>query len=436
MALTLNDCQEKAIRTLIKFLLDPKQHSLVLEGYAGTGKTTLVSHFIDQLPKYRESYELLGHTWPEFSEVAFTATTRKAAGVLAQSLGIDPLTIHSHLGLILRNNYNDGTTSLERGRNCEPLENQLIFIDEASFIDDSLKYYIDNLTKNSKVIYMGDPCQLISVNSTKSPIFGTGLPTAKLKTIERNKGTISDLASVYREAVETGTFKPPVTDGAMVKHVTPEEFEEDIRNTFRHHKFIPDHSAKVLAWTNNRVAAYNAFIRECRGVSDLITECETLITNKPIMESNSENICYSTDVPVQVFNVNPTTILGVHGFLVDTEKRKDLFVPSERWKTNQILKKLANEKKWKDYFDIKNQWGDLRPAYASTVHKSQGSTYQKVFIDLSDIGACEDPDAAARLLYVAVSRPSTEVVMCGELPPQYIGQEPLNVKEALKSAVA
>ncbi|KXJ59494.1 MAG: hypothetical protein AXW14_15450 [Alteromonas sp. Nap_26] len=435
MAFKLNDCQEKAIRALISFLLDPNQHEYVLEGYAGTGKTTLISHFLANLDKYQESYELLGHKWPTFEKTAITATTRKAARVLAETMDIEPLTIHSHLGLILRNNWGDGTTSLELSGKAEQLSNQFIIIDEASFIDDELKNYINYLAGDCKVLYMGDPAQLISVNAEKSPIFDAGIPTVRLKTVMRNNGTISELAKQYRETVESGIFKPPITDGYAVKHVTPEEFEDDICNTFRHHKFVPDKSAKVVAWTNNRVSAYNAFIRECRGVSEMITEGETLITNKPIMESNSEMVCYGTDVPVKVKNVTLTHMEGIQGYMVDLEKRKDLFVPIERWRVNVLMKRLAKEKKWKEYFHVKDQWGDLRPAYASTVHKSQGSTYDKVFIDLTDIGTCEEADAVARLLYVAVSRPSTQIVMCGELPPRWLGQEPIDVKSALTQSL-
>lgn len=422
MAFTLNDCQEKAIRTLTEFIIDPNEKELVLEGYAGTGKTTLVSHFYDNYHNYVKSYELLGGKFPEFKTIAFTATTRKAARVMSEALGCEPMTIHSYLKLVMKNNWSNGTTSLIRSRNAEVLENQLIFIDEASFIDEDLKKHINDLTRNCKIIYMGDPAQLISVNSDKSPIFGAGIKTARLKTIMRNKGTISELSAMYRNTVETGEFKPIFADGVSVKHVTPEEFEEDIRNTFRRADFKPDQSAKVVAWTNNRVAAYNSFIRDCRGVSQDINEGETLITNKPIMEQNNDMVCYSTDVPVKVKNVYHTVVEGVEGYMVDLEKRTELFVPTERWKVKQLLKKLANAKKWKEYFHIKDQWGDLRPAYASTVHKSQGSTYQKVFIDLSDIGSSDNPDDVARLLYVAVSRASTEVVMCGELPPHYLGE--------------
>ena len=67
------------------------------------------------------------------------------------------------------------------------------------------------------------------------------------------------------------------------------------------------------------------------------------------------------------------------------------------------------------YFYLKNNFADLRIAYAGTAHKSQGSTYHTVYIDLSDLRVCRDPQELARLLYVAVSRATTRVVFYGSL---------------------
>jgi ATP-dependent exoDNAse (exonuclease V) alpha subunit len=59
---------------------------------------------------------------------------------------------------------------------------------------------------------------------------------------------------------------------------------------------------------------------------------------------------------------------------------------------------------------------DLRPIHASTVHKSQGSTYQTVYVDLTDIGRNTRRDVLLRLLYVALTRAKGDVVVTGELP--------------------
>ena len=72
---------------------------------------------------------------------------------------------------------------------------------------------------------------------------------------------------------------------------------------------------------------------------------------------------------------------------------------------------------WVTFFAFKDStFCDLRPIHASTVHKSQGSTDQTVFVDLSDIGRNTRQDVLLRLFYVALTRASGDVVVTGELP--------------------
>jgi exodeoxyribonuclease-5 len=49
-------------------------------------------------------------------------------------------------------------------------------------------------------------------------------------------------------------------------------------------------------------------------------------------------------------------------------------------------------------------------AYATTVHKSQGSTFDTVFVDHRDLQACRGPEKRA-LLYVAVTRPERRLAL-------------------------
>ena len=56
---------------------------------------------------------------------------------------------------------------------------------------------------------------------------------------------------------------------------------------------------------------------------------------------------------------------------------------------------------------------------ASTTHKAQGSTYDEVIVDLADIGKCTQTDMAARLQYVALTRPKNRLYIRGELPERF-----------------
>jgi exodeoxyribonuclease-5 len=73
---------------------------------------------------------------------------------------------------------------------------------------------------------------------------------------------------------------------------------------------------------------------------------------------------------------------------------------------------------------LKNQFPDLRARDSQTVHKSQGSTYETVIIDLSNLSTCHLPKLVARLLYVAVSRAKTRVILFGTLAQKYGGVIP------------
>ena len=83
------------------------------------------------------------------------------------------------------------------------------------------------------------------------------------------------------------------------------------------------------------------------------------------------------------------------------------------------IKQQSIRKNWYLYFKLKNEVMDLRFPYASTIHKSQGSTFDEVLIDLGSFRVCDDPETAARLLYVAVSRAKNKVFFYGKLPKKY-----------------
>jgi ATP-dependent exoDNAse (exonuclease V) alpha subunit len=85
------------------------------------------------------------------------------------------------------------------------------------------------------------------------------------------------------------------------------------------------------------------------------------------------------------------------------------------------LKYYRRKKEWHKYFSLKNTIPDLRQRDAATVHKSQGSTYDTVFVDLTNISTCHNPIAAARMLYVAFTRARSRICLYGNLASKYGG---------------
>jgi exodeoxyribonuclease-5 len=431
VSITLNSCQEKAVDAFVQFMADKTQTELVIKGHAGTGKTTLVAHILDNLPKYQKSAEAMGVKLFDFDEVEVTATTRKAANVIAQSLNVEPRTIHSYLGLIVRNDYQTGETFISPAKHSEDKQNVLLFIDEASFIDPQLLKYIRKFTNSCKVIYTGDPYQLLPVNISTSPVFDGNIPTVALTTVMRHDGAIDDLSSHWRDTVITQEFSSAPLDNKKVIHLPGNEYQAMIDDCFLHPDYQPDVSAKIVAWTNGRVIEYNKYINSVRGINEDYPIGETLITNTPILGTpgnSKEAVLYGADSKVRILNKEPAIAYGVEGYQLRL-KKCSIFAPTDRYQQKVLMKQFASQKKWSEYFNVKERWADLRPAYAATVHKSQGSTYEKVFIDLNDIGRCNNANDLSRLLYVAVSRASKQVILSGELPEKYSGA--LNEKFAI-----
>ena len=80
------------------------------------------------MQRYEDACNLMGVS-PEFVELAYTATTNKAAEVLEASLGKPVETIHSYLGLKVVENFKTGKTSIEKTDRWKVRKNRIVFID-------------------------------------------------------------------------------------------------------------------------------------------------------------------------------------------------------------------------------------------------------------------------------------------------------------------
>jgi ATP-dependent exoDNAse (exonuclease V) alpha subunit len=91
--------------------------------------------------------------------------------------------------------------------------------------------------------------------------------------------------------------------------------------------------------------------------------------------------------------------------IISTNHKKFLRAKDPEARQN-CLKELANRKDWRAYYAMKEQVADLRFTHASTVHKSQGSTYANVLVMAPNIMTCPGISTRRRLLYVAYTRAS------------------------------
>lgn len=412
--ITLTPDQEKVKNAFNNFILDPDQRQMVITGYAGTGKTTLTSVLIEELPTLLKTVNLLSSQedltyWP----VELTATTNKAAEALSNLTGYEVSTIQSFLNMRVDTNYRTGETRLVETKRTRPVHRTILFIDEASYIDANLLHWILHLTKESKVIFMGDPAQLTPVKSNFTPVFNQGFKTVGLEQVVRQAAgnPIIDLATAFRETVNTGEFFSFTPDGANIIHTDRDTFEKTALQDFQDPNWKHSDS-KILAWTNKTVIRYN------HGINDLVRgtpnfqEGDYAVCNRYI---NNRMCSIRTDQMVQITSIQPANEFGVDGWNVELNDRHRAFLPKNLEDKKAALKQAKARDDWNTVQTITDFWIDLRSAYACTINKSQGSTYDRVFIDLDDIKKCNNANLIARMLYVAVSRARFQVYLTGDL---------------------
>jgi len=425
--MNLTDDQLNALDTFQQFIFDNDEKYMIIQGSSGTGKSTLIREMILKMHQNTKIYALLLQQDTMKWEPCITATTNKAANVLEEITKYNVCTIHSFLNLTLQVNYTTGKEQLvlKKGYNATNaiVYNKLIIVDEASFINPDLYHYLDTLTVNCKIILIGDQYQLAPVKQ-KYPIMANIITPHKaiLSTIVRHTGHISSLGKTFKEAVKSGLFTPIQYNDLDIKHVDGPTFQDIIKDVFTAPDYTPA-KARVLAWTNSRVLEYGKHIRELKGYSQQFNVDEYAITNKPCLTMPA----ISTDSEVHLSYVSAEyTQLDIPGRDIKLNSgTKKMFLPNDSQQVRVYLKRLAKEKDWKTYYKIKNEWLDLRSVYASTVHKSQGSEYEVVFLDLSDIGRCTIASDAARMLYVGITRATKQVILYGTLPPRLGGKPEL-----------
>lgn len=417
--LVLTIDQQAAADSFMEFMLDPDEDVMIIEGHAGCGKSTLTQHLLEVVDKQLAMFSLLIGQSHKDLNIQVTAPTNPAARVLANMVGTKPKTIQSLLGLKVQNSRQTGKTSLVRTQNYSPQPNSLILVDEASFLDTFLLKEILDSCPGSKVLLILDPYQLAPPKEKIIAVSGLTSRRAKLSTIMRNPGPIADLAGLYREAVQTGAFPTIRANGKEILHLSGSDFRDAIGVEYSR-MGRRDNDARIMAWTNKRVIQYNDHVRAMQGRGQIVEVGERMVTNQPIIAG--KRVLVTTDSTVEVTDVgSQTEAYDVPGRYVELGNGHQFFMPDNTNDAIARCKTFAARKDWSSYYNIKENWLDLRPLHASTVHKAQGATIGKVFIDLSDIGRCSAPEEFARLMYVACSRPETQLVFHGKLPQRYGG---------------
>ena len=423
----LNVGQQAAADGFFDFLFSPDKE-LIISGPGGTGKSFLMGYLIDEImPRYEKMCSLIGQP-VKYREVHMTATTNKAADVLAQATGRPCSTIHSFLGLKVTDDFSTGTSRLTKTSNWMVRDRIILFVDEASMEDLRLLTFIREAMLDCKVVHVGDHCQLAPVKETAPPVFLQGLPMYVLSEPMRNSGqpALMDICQQLRTTVETGIFKPIQIVPGVIDKLTDQQMITELSTNF----VDPSFNGRILAYSNTRVLQYNDFIRhDIRQLPAEFSPGERLINNTAFQWNKSQ---ISVEEEVAIADVATTTSFMEIEPGVSLEYRlctlltnfghfPGVMIPVDRDHYSKLIKYYTKKKDWQKYFYLKNTFPDLRQRDACTVHKSQGSTYDTVYIDLENLSACTQSETGARLMYVAFSRARNRVALYGNLTDRFGG---------------
>lgn len=414
--MSLNQGQQAVLDSAMKFVTSKSEQFMVIKGKPGTGKSYLTKAIVEGIEKYMTIVNSL-MTNPSDTEIHLTATTNKAAAVLAEFIGRDTQTIHSLIGLTLRVDYKTGEEKLTRKSGSDVIKNSIILIDEAFSINDQLLEYINKCTQNCKIILIGDPYQTAPVKCKRSPVDLLTCRTEELTQPMRSQGVLDMFSDHWRNSVITETFSPFLLRDPSIEYVNGNDFSALIDDAFKDPNCLAGKN-KILTWTNARADSYCEYVRTLWGLPSEYTSGEyvQLINGLPKQQMYVDQI-------FQIHSFGGThTAFGIAGRLANVRNQLDmLFIPNSSFDVVKRLKETAAEKDWHTHYQIKENIPLLRPVHGSTIHKAQGSTYETVFVDLPDVGACNIASDVARMMTVAVSRPTTRLILRGKLPDKYGG---------------
>lgn len=430
--------QAQAVENVINWYrnreIPPKFY--VLKGYAGTGKTYLMTH-LARTGMANEAFEKLmtelKQIWSRIkpSQICFTAPTNKAVKVLRRYLNDAGLsecrtaTIYSLLGLSLQSN---GEVK-ELAKPEQPVDlshYRLIVVDEASMVNRFLMGAIEDAFSDWNVpfLFMGDPAQLPPVGELSTPVWKIE-NSSTLTQVMRYGDSMLDLATSIRKVVDHPFPSIAIATNPPVWRLAKGEWMDKMS---LHLDLFKSGDAKCIAWRNVTVDKYNAFLRsEIFGRQEARENTwlpDDKIVATSMLKGLDDEIFMRTDEEATVLQValghHPCfTEFEIWNLLVLDEAERKVTIRTltskGQFELNNRLNELSMEAKggkkykWREFWQLKEAFNEIRHSYALTSHRSQGSSYRKVFVDLEDIMLNRNRQEAFRSLYVSCTRQREEL---------------------------
>lgn len=391
----LADNQKLAVQSALQYGV------LAITGGPGTGKTTTINTIIKMLEL--DNYD-----------VVLTAPTGRASKRMSETTGLEAKTIHRLLGVT----FGDDTKRVQSFDKNEdnPIEADVIIVDESSMIDIMLMQYLLKATEiGTRIIFVGDVDQLPSVgagNVLKDIIRSEVIHVVKLQEIFRQAQTSAIITNAHK--INKGEYpsdNSKDSDFFIMKRNTPDEIINTVCDlvTTRLPKFLncdskediqiltPMRKSPVGVNNLNMVLqqrlnpkSHNKKEKDFREYSlregDKVMQMKNNYSQLWKIVDDKNNI---VENGIGVFNGDEGRIVSINEF-------------------DETVTVKFDDNKIADY-DY-SQLDELDLSYAITVHKSQGSEYKVVIIPIYNAPSML---LSRNLLYTAVTRGKSMVVLVG-----------------------
>ncbi len=445
--------QDAFFRKIAAFLTDAHNDSIfVLKGYAGTGKTTVISTIVNHLAEINKKYVLL-------------APTGRAAKVIANYSNKPAFTIHKKIYFPKKSGGGGVSFTLQQNKH----KNTIFIVDEASMISDQSnesKLYengslLDDLISyiysgdNCRMILLGDTAQLPPVNLDISP----ALNTDSLELNYDKKVDTIELDEVLRQELNSGILYNATELRELLKDSFITEFQfklkgfkdiirlvdgydiQDAINQAYSNYSIED--TAFIVRSNKRANQYNEQIRT--RILDKESELSTgdylmVVKNNYfwLKEKDEAQFIANGDI-IEVLEI--FSFKELYGFNFAKVKIRMVDYPNQiPFETVLILdtiksespsltyeqSNLLYEEVMKDYEHLTTKYArfqkvkeneyfnglQVKFSYAITCHKSQGGQWNTVFIEQPYLPDGIDRDYI-RWLYTAITRAKDKLYLIG-----------------------
>ena len=318
---------------------------MVLTGGPGTGKTTTTQGII-------AAYKTAG------MRILLAAPTGRASKRMSEATGMEAKTIHR----LLEFNPQDGYK-----RNDEnPLEGDALIVDECSMIDIILMYNLMKaIPENMRLVLVGDIDQLPSVgagNVLRDIIDSEKIPVVRLTRIFRQAQSSRIVMSAH--AINQGrypdTSNGKQTDFFFIKNEEPEQVAEEIVKLVKHR--LP----KAYNQPLNNIQVLTPMQRSVVGATNLNMMLQQALNTSNLGISRGGTTYKFGDRVMQVRNNYDKNVFNGDIGIVEQVSMEDrtLFVRFD----DNLVEYEASE------------LDEVTLAYATTIHKAQGSEYPIVVI--------------------------------------------------------